>query len=307
MEKLVSILIPNFNKEIYLGDLFDSILKQTYTNWECIVVDDHSSDNSWEILESYSQKDSRIKIFKRPETRIKGVSTARNYAIELAEGEYVALLDSDDTWGPNRLELAIEFLTSYNVPAIFSGAFVEKQNSIEKLSARDILSGESIFDFILSDDVFCPTPSFILQKALARSIMFDEDLKRHEDFDFFIRVHEKSPWRYFQNYDVRVNWTRDDLKVVNYKDCIPFYERHWQKSRNVKIRHKYILRITSSSVRGNYKYNLSSYFREVLEKEGYKFSLKEYVLFYTPFLFLLISKLKWLSLSIFSKNGINET
>ncbi|SNS23719.1 Glycosyltransferase involved in cell wall bisynthesis [Belliella buryatensis] len=298
-------MIPNFNKEKYLGDLFDSIFNQTYSNWECIIVDDHSTDNSWEILETYSQKDSRIKIFKRPKFRKKGVSTARNYAIELAKGEYVALLDSDDTWGPNRLKLAIEFLSSQNIAAIFSGAIVLRQNSTEKLSSRDINNAESIFDFIFSDDVFCPTPSLILQNTLARNVMFDEGLKRHEDFDFFIRVHAISPWKYFENYDVRINWTREDLKVINFKECIPFYEKHWQKSRNDKIRHKYIIRITSSSVRGNYKYNLAYYFKKVLENEGYKFSFKQYILFYMPFLFLLFSKSKWFFLKFFSTSEIS--
>jgi glycosyltransferase involved in cell wall biosynthesis len=301
MEKLVSILIPNFNKAKYLGDLFDSILKQTYTNWECIVVDDHSKDNSWEILESYSKKDLRIKIFKRPETRIKGVSTARNYAIELAEGEYVAFLDSDDTWGPNRLELAIKFLTSQNIAAIFSGAIVHRKNSTVKLSSRDIRNVESIFDFILSDDVFFPTPSLILQKALARSVMFDEGLKRHEDFDFFIRVHEKNPWTYFENYDVRINWTRDDLKVVNYKDCIPFYEKHSHLSKNKKVRYQYIFRLVSTSVRENFKFNVASYYKKVLKSEGYRWSFKNYILFNFPYFFWFMSKVKWFVFSAFRK------
>lgn len=219
---MVSIIIPNYNKVNYLKQTLDSVLAQTYSDWECIVVDDYSTDNSWEILESYSQKDFRIKIFKRPNIRNKGVSATRNYAIELAEGEYVALLDSDDTWGPNRLESAIKFLNLYNIEAIFSGAIVLWQNSTQKFSSRDIRVGESVFDFILSDDVFCPTPSLILQRSLARFVMFDEDLKRHEDYDFFIRVHEFSKWKYFENFDVIVNWSRPNLNQINYDYCLPF-------------------------------------------------------------------------------------
>nr|WP_281261113.1 glycosyltransferase family 2 protein [Cecembia rubra] len=298
---MVSILMPNFNKGPFLKSTLNSVILQNYENWECIIVDDHSTDDSWEILEEFSKKDKRVRIFKRPENRKPGGNAARNYAIEKARGYYVAFLDSDDIWNPDRLRLALNYLNSQNFEAIFSGAHVIRPNSIVKLPSRDIRDGESVFDFILSDDVFCPTPSLMMKRKLAQEVLFDEDLKRHQDYDYFIRAHLVSPWKYFENYDVKVNWTRPNIKKVNYFDCIPFYEKHWQKSRNNKIRHKYINRITSSSVRGNYKYNLASYFRKILQKEGYKFSLREYVLFYTPFLFLLFSKSKRFFLSIFQK------
>lgn len=290
---LVSILIPNYNKSPYLRQTLDSVLNQTYTNFECIIVDDYSTDNSWEILEEYASLHTRIKIFRRPEDRKQGGNAARNFAIEQSKGQYVAFLDSDDIWNPKRLEVAFEFLKASDVLSIFSGAIINRPNSIEKLPSRDIREGESVFDFILSDGVFCPTPSLIIKSDLAKKVMFDENLKRHQDYDFFIRAHLISPWRYFENYDVQVNWTRSDLKKINYHNCIPFYEKHWEKSKNDKIRYKYILRITSSSVRENFKYNLASYFRDILKNEGYKFSFKEYILFFTPFIFLLFSKFKW--------------
>ncbi|EMS32309.1 Glycosyltransferase [Mariniradius saccharolyticus AK6] len=295
---LVSILIPNYNKAPYLRETLESVIGQTYTDWECIVVDDHSTDESWEILESFTQKDRRIKIFRRPENRKKGGNAARNYAIELAMGEFVAFLDSDDVWRPRRLESAISFLNSQNFEAIFSGAIVLRKNSIQKLSSRDIQIGESVFDFVLSDDVFCPTPSLILKKELAQIVMFDEKLRRHQDYDFFIRVHLVSPWRYFENYDVQVNWTRDDLKTINYLDCLPFYEKHCEKSQNKAIRHKYIVRITSASIRESFKNNLSRYFRNKLQLEGYRFSFREYIMFFFPSLFHMLSKTKWFVLSV---------
>ena len=74
---LVSILIPNYNKAPYLRETLDSVLSQTYTHWECIIVDDHSTDNSWEILEEYVAKDSRFKLYKRPVDRKQGGNAAR--------------------------------------------------------------------------------------------------------------------------------------------------------------------------------------------------------------------------------------
>ncbi|MBS9525595.1 glycosyltransferase family 2 protein [Litoribacter alkaliphilus] len=290
---MVSILIPNFNKGLFLKSTLDSVLLQTYENWECIIVDDHSTDDSWEILEKFSKKDKRVRIFKRPENRKPGGNGARNYAIENAKGNYVAFLDSDDNWNPDRLRLALNYLNSHNFESIFSGAHVIRPNSIVKLPSRDIREGESVFDFIFSDDVFCPTPSLIMKKDLAQEVLFDEDLKRHQDYDFFIRAHLIKPWKYFENYDVKVNWTRPNINKINYYNCIPFYEKHWEKSKNKRTRHKYILRITSLSIRGNYKNNLASYFRNVLRKEDYKFSFKEYIMFYTPYIFFVFSRTKW--------------
>lgn len=296
----VSILIPNYNKAPYLRETLDSVLAQSFTEWECIIVDDHSSDNSWKILEEYAFVDNRIKIFRRPENRKKGGNAARNYAIELARGEFVAFLDSDDIWQPSRLELALNFLKLQQIESIYSGAVVVRPNFIEKLPSRDIQDGESVFDFILSDGVFCPTPSLIMKNDLAKKVMFDENLKRHQDYDFFIRAHMISPWKYFENYDVQVNWTRADLKNINYHNCLPFYEKHWEKSTNKTIRYKYIIRITSSSVRESFNNNLAAYFRNILKKEGYVFSFQEYIMFYFPHLFFVLSKIKWAFRGVFS-------
>lgn len=293
MCKFVSILIPNYNKAPYLRQTLDSVLSQVYTNWECIIVDDHSTDNSWKILEEYASLHTRIKIYKRPVNRKQGGNAARNYAIGLAKGEFVAFLDSDDIWKPSRLELALNFLKSQQIESIYSGAVVVRPKSIEKLTSRDIREGESVFDFILSDGVFCPTPSLIMKRDLSEKVMFDENLKRHQDYDFFIRAHMISPWKYFENYDVQVNWRRADLKNINYYNCLPFYEKHWEKSTNKTIRYKYIIRITSSSVRESFNNNLAAYFKDILKKEGYAFSFQEYIMFYFPHLFFVLSKIKW--------------
>lgn len=290
----ISVLIPNYNKSTYLRQTLDSVQIQTFTDWECIIVDDLSTDNSWEILNEYAQRDSRFRIFKRPKHRKHGGNAARNYAIMQASGRYLSFLDSDDLWRPSRLELALNFLVTQNIDSIYSGAVVVKYNSIQMLASRDIKEGESVFDFILSDDVFCPTPSLILKKELAQCILFDEDLKRHQDYDFFIRAHLKSPWKYFENFDVQVNWTRTNFKNINYFNCIPFYEKHSTKSVNKEIRYKYIIRITSSSIRESYKYNLSGYYKDILINERYNFSFREYLMFYFPFLFFLLSKIKWI-------------
>lgn len=93
---LISILIPNFNKGAYVQETLDSVLFQTYINWECIIVDDHSTDNSWKKIEEYVKMDSRFKAFKRPDNLQKGGNTCRNYALHLSKGDLILFLDSDD-------------------------------------------------------------------------------------------------------------------------------------------------------------------------------------------------------------------
>ena len=118
MKNKVSIITPLYNSEKFIAETIESVLQQTYTNWEMIIVDDESTDNGVEIVEEYKKKDSRIKLIK---LRVNsGSSTSRNKAIELSEGRYIAFLDSDDIWLPNKLEKQIKFMSNNNITFSFT-------------------------------------------------------------------------------------------------------------------------------------------------------------------------------------------
>lgn len=104
MQSLVSIIIPTYNRTHLIGETLDSVISQTYKNWECIVVDDGSTDNTEELLEFYCEKDSRIKFLKRPKGRIKGANSCRNYGFEISTGDYINWFDSDDVMLPGFLK-----------------------------------------------------------------------------------------------------------------------------------------------------------------------------------------------------------
>lgn len=106
-EEIVSIIMPLFNCEDFVGQTIDSILSQSYRNWELIVVDDCSSDGSASIVQSYTS-DNRIKLFFHSEN--KGAAEARNTALQYVEGQFLAYIDSDDLWYPQKLEKQIEFM-----------------------------------------------------------------------------------------------------------------------------------------------------------------------------------------------------
>ena len=111
-EALVSVIIPAYNCADYLDITLDSVTNQTYKNWEVIVVDDCSTDNTAEVVQKYIKKDERIKYHKLDKNS--GAAVARNTAVKLAQGKYMAFLDSDDVWFPEKLSKQISFMEEKN-------------------------------------------------------------------------------------------------------------------------------------------------------------------------------------------------
>lgn len=116
---LVSIITPAYNCENYIADTIESVLKQTYNNWEMIIVNDCSVDKTQEIVEYYTKADPRIKLINLEKNS--GVVIARNVALNMSVGEYVAFLDSDDLWKSKKLEKQISFMKSNQYAFCFSG------------------------------------------------------------------------------------------------------------------------------------------------------------------------------------------
>lgn len=109
----VSVITPLYNCSDFLEQTIQSVLSQTYKNWEMIMVDDCSKDNSLEIAQRYAAQDSRIKVIQLDKNS--GAAVARNTAIEAAKGRFIAFLDSDDLWLPSKLEQQIDFMLQNNV------------------------------------------------------------------------------------------------------------------------------------------------------------------------------------------------
>ncbi len=108
MNSLVSIITPSYNSEKFINECVESVIAQTYTNWELIIVDDYSQDNSKKKILLLSENDSRIKVVFLDENI--GASGARNIALQKAKGKYIAFLDSDDLWEPQKLEKQLSFI-----------------------------------------------------------------------------------------------------------------------------------------------------------------------------------------------------
>ena len=108
MRHLVSIITPTFNHQSFIGSCIDSVLNQTYEDWEMIIVDDGSSDDTVETALNYAKKDKRIKVFPRANVGIFQLADTYNFALAQSSGEFVAVLEGDDVWEPDKLELQMK-------------------------------------------------------------------------------------------------------------------------------------------------------------------------------------------------------
>ncbi|WOC52442.1 hypothetical protein BPO_1795 [Bergeyella porcorum] len=185
LSPLISIIIPIYNAEAYLDETLASVFAQTYSNWECIIVNDGSTDNSLSIAKQWAEKDLRFKVFSQENA---GVSAARNYGIDLAKGEYLVFIDSDDTTNPHYLNDFILILESNNTIIIQD---FNRVNSIGK-STSNYLNLKNKIHKLGSTEynhaLFKGNPfNKLFSNKLIRefNIKFDEKLAYGEDEKFF--------------------------------------------------------------------------------------------------------------------------
>jgi teichuronic acid biosynthesis glycosyltransferase TuaG len=110
---LISVIVPCYNMERFITDTLNSVINQTFTDWELLIVDDSSSDDTLKIIRTFCEKDPRIHFA----TQIQhgGIAKARNQCIQMAKGKFFAFLDADDLWHPNKLEQQLKFMTERNI------------------------------------------------------------------------------------------------------------------------------------------------------------------------------------------------
>lgn len=189
-EPLVSVVIPSFNYGHLVGEAVDSVLAQTYPNVEIIVVDDGSTDDTRERLAKYGD---RIRYHYQPNA---GLSAARNTGIGLAKGQFIALLDSDDAFHPDKLALQMEVLTKYpNVGLVGTDSFSDEPIEWASVRPDDIDSAtETVtLDQTVIKAQFAPSSVLARRECFELAGLFDTDLKSVEDRDMWIRIAARLP------------------------------------------------------------------------------------------------------------------
>ncbi len=198
LNPIVSVIIPVYNGERYLAETIESVIAQTEVNWEIIAVNDGSSDNSLAILEGYAKKiPDRIQVIT---VENGGVSRARNTAVAAARGTYVAFLDQDDLWAPQKLQRQVEmFSRDKNLGISFTNAtLIDEKGSIirEKMLKFGAKHRGNVLEYLIFEN-FIPISSVMLRKELFEKIGgFNPCFSLAEDYDFLLKVTQESPVDY---------------------------------------------------------------------------------------------------------------
>ncbi len=186
---LISVIIPTYNRAHLIGETLDSVLLQTYSNWECIVVDDGSEDETEELLSTYIAKDSRIKYFKRPDTHLPGGNGARNYGFEVSQGVFVQWFDSDDLMRRQLLEKQIYSLTENNAKICICllDRYNEDFSEINRRAQLHNVRFSIYYDFILRS-LKASLLTTCFHKKTIEMYKFDETLKKSQEVEFLQRI-----------------------------------------------------------------------------------------------------------------------
>lgn len=179
---MISVIIPTYNRAHTIKRSVESILNQTYSDLELIIVDDNSTDNTYDIVKSIT--DDRIKYIKLDEN--KGPSFARNTGIENSKGEYIAFQDSDDEWVFDKLEIQLKCLKDNNADFVFSSFNRYYKDTVMIIPDRDISNG-TIFENLMYGN-FIGTPTMFGKKECFDKEKFDLNLPSLEDWDLVIRI-----------------------------------------------------------------------------------------------------------------------
>jgi len=192
MNPLISVVIPTYNRAYELARAIDSVLCQTYQNWEVLVVDNHSQDNTDELIRKYNDK--RIKLYK---IHNKGVIAAsRNMGIKYAVGDFIAFLDSDDWWAPDKLSETVTCFSS-GMDVVYHALFLvhkNKQRCLWRKTVSHAITHPVHKDLILNGNPL-PNSSVVVRTKILRDIeglSENADIIAMEDYDAWLRISKKT-------------------------------------------------------------------------------------------------------------------
>lgn len=235
---MISVVIPLYNKEKSISSTLQSVFEQTYTDYEVIVVDDGSTDNSLEVVRSFVQLlnvHSLIRIIHKDNG---GVCSARNRGIKEARGEYIALLDADDQWDKKYLEEQVKMIADFPEAAMWGINFAEMNDGklARKLETKlpDGYRGYVDHYFEMKgriSDLFCSSSVVIRREMFDKVGMFDERIKYAEDSDMWFRIIATHKVAFYDRYMVFYQWDAENRAMKRQRDLryfLPYFVGKYQ-------------------------------------------------------------------------------
>lgn len=233
----VSVVIPVCDREKELRRSVQSVLAQSYSDFEVIVVENNSRDPSSlrKVVEDVG--DERVRFYSLPDCD--NANVARNFGVRQSTGDYVAFLDSDDEYYPDHLESGLHVLLESNADFLYGSIDIWDGFCRETRVARDFHAGERGLEYLFLNNGWAPTPTYIARRKVVEAINWDESLVRHQDFDFFLRVTSKFSSVARSRSTVLVNWARGEKRFSDGGSMLPFYHK-WRVSMSRAVEKRFL-------------------------------------------------------------------
>lgn len=268
---MVSIIIPTYNRAKTIERCIESLQRQTYSNFEIIIVDDNSNDNTEEIVKRINDK--RIKYIKHDIN--KGANAARNTGVLIAKGNIIAFQDSDDEWIPNKLERQIKELTDRGVDIVAS-SFNKYSEGVKSILPKEYIRDEAIAKRVLEKNFFS-TQTILGKSECFINNKFDENLPRFQDWELMIRLSQKYKIHFINEPLVNV-YVQNDSITKNPHKAIKAIEIIMDKHK-ILIKNNRKAMAELNILLGNIKYEMNDfskcYYLEAIKYD--KFNYKTYI------------------------------
>ena len=226
MNVLVSIITPAYNSAKFIAETIQSVQNQTHENWEMIIVDDGSSDETLAIVQAFIDEDKRIQCYKLEQNS--GTGVARNFAIEKAKGDYMTFIDADDIWFPNFIENSIKTIEKTGNSFVFS-SYKRSNESLEFVYSDFIVPQKvSYTDILKSNSISCLT-AFVDIKTLGKKYM--PLIRKRQDMGLWLNYLKVIPFAYGIQETQAIYRIRENSLSRKKSDLI-YYQ--WQFYREVE-------------------------------------------------------------------------
>lgn len=282
-KKKYSIIIPVYNSEKFLKKCIESITRQTYKNIEIILINDGSTDNSKNIIETYAKRDTRIRSIDIPNN---GVSNARNLGVREANGDYITFVDADDYIDLNTVEKVDSIIEEFS-PDVVKYNYITELGNIRKkynfsIRTSKLIKKESydkdVYPFLFSSYDMTNVWNAFIKSEIAKQYLFDRNLKYGEDSKYMFEILKESDslyiiednlYHYVQNIQSVMNVTNYEKKIIQLENKVSMYLYIYSKIDNLEENNRQLRDVIRNSFM-----ECLSYDESIKSYESYKVSIE---------------------------------